>query len=298
MTMDISFLIVNYFTAELVRDLVESIRKNISAYTYQILIADNSGSESQKAMLDSLSDENTRVYYLDDNPGFVKANNYLAEIAGGRILILINPDTFLIDNSLEKLIFYFLKDEAAGIIGPCLLNDDETYQVSFHSFPYISGLIKEHLLLYRKNPYADYDRINETHECDVVKGACLIIKKEISDRLGLFDTDLVMYSEEVDLCYRTRLMGKKVIYCPEAKIVHLGERSSSQSRFTEYSLYHYYRSKFIFYRKHFSTSYYLLVKAILMLSLVEKAFLLFVFGRNVSSRMHWNVLQKIKKNSF
>ena len=130
-------------------------------------------------------------------------------------------------------------------------------------------------------------------ECDVVKGACLVMRREVAQIVDLFDKDLTMYSEETDLCYRIRRNGLKVIYFPEAKIIHYGEASSAKKEYSEYSLYHYYRSKLVFFRKNYRRTYFLLVKLILLSSLVEHGIVLFLVNKRRSSDLYFGVLKKI-----
>lgn len=289
----ISFLVVNYHTSDYVLNLVHSLKQFILKLDYEVLIFDNSEDSSEYQNLLSIQSTNIRIYKDQNNIGFVRANNYLFEKADGDFIILINPDTILIDESLIDLIKFIVINKSIAVAGPQLLNDDYSYQVSFFQFPCFKTLIKEHIFLYRKNPYKYDSKNSQSRYCDVVKGACLVVNKKIWKENLVFDDSFVMYSEEVDLCKRVQLKGLKTYYFAEAKIIHYGEKSSSLNLASEYSLYNYYRSRLLFFHKYNSKIYYNSVKIILVISLIEKSILLFLLMRFKNSKLHLKVLMKI-----
>jgi GT2 family glycosyltransferase len=292
----VSFLIVNYQTAEFISVLVDSIKKNIHRYVYEILIYDNSCTLDQLTKLFELQNSVIKVYPSDDNIGFVRANNFLFKKAQHNIIVLINPDARLIDDSFEKLLDMIQSSHGIGAAGPMLLNGDESYQVSFYKFPNLVTLIQEHILLLWRDPYAYRTDYTLPQECDVIKGACLVLRREVLKGDCIFDEDYVMFSEEVDLCWRLKEQELKNYYYPIAKIVHYGEKSSRKETISDYVLYHYYKSKFIFFKKHYSWLYYTLVKCILMISLMEKVILLRVALQRWNSTRHYRVLIKLFKD--
>ncbi|MEM4260708.1 MAG: glycosyltransferase family 2 protein [Candidatus Woesearchaeota archaeon] len=288
----ISFLIVNYHTAECITLLVDSIKENIHKYVYEILIYDNSCTLDQTTKLLSLRNNTIKVYFSEENIGFVRANNFLLKQAQYEIIILINPDTKLIDNSLEHLLDMIQSSHGIGAVGPMLLNDDNSYQVSFFKFPNLITLIQEHILLFR-DPYSYSTDHTTQQECDVIRGACLVFKKECLKENYIFDEDYVMFSEEVDLCWRLKKQGFKNYYYPFTKIIHYGGKSSNRKEISDYVLYHYYRSKLIFFKKHHSRLYYTLVKCVLIISLIEKVILLFIVLKTWNSIRHYKVLKTL-----
>ena len=289
----VTFIVVNYFTADLVVKLVESIELYFKNYTYEILVGNNSCSDDENRMLAKLQSKTCQIFQFSDNHGFVKANNVLFEQSKGEIVILINPDAVLLDSGIEKIVKMLIEDAAIGVMGPKLLNDDLSYQVSFYKFPTMLGLIREHILLSKKHAYEYAADIDTVQDVEVIKGACLCFNRECITDGYLFDENLIMYSEEVDLCHRVYNSGKRNIYFPEVEVLHYGEKSSSQKEYSEYSLFHYYRSKFIYFKKYSGAAGYACIAAILIMSLIEKSMLLFVFGKRGSAKMHFHVLRKI-----
>ena len=289
----ISFLIVNFFTAKLVVELLESIEKNIRRYEYEILVFDNSCNLAEREVLESCKFDKATFFFSEENKGFVGGNNYLYKKANNELLVLLNPDTRLIDNSLENLFDYVEVHRNVGVAGPMLLNEDQSYQIDHYRFPTLTGLMVEHFFFSLRNPYIYSTNNREVQECDVIKGACLVIRKDIANLVGLFDAAFMMYSEEVDLCYRLVQSGMKNLYFPLARVVHYGEGSTSQERFSEFSVYHYHRSKLIYFRKHFGPVYYWAVIFVILISLCEKSTIFLMFGKVRSARINFNVLKRL-----
>jgi len=294
--MKVSFLIVNYFTAEYVSNLINSIKEHISKYNFEILILDNSCDTTQWKLLSYLASYQIKIFNLKKNLGFTKGNNFLYSKSNGEIITIINPDSFLIDDSLELLFDFLSVSQNIGAIGPKLLNEDKTYQISYYKFPTLLSLLLEHIFLFF-NPYKYKKETTEIFECDVIKGACLVLKQDTIKQNGLFDEKFFMYSEEIDLCKRLIKSGKRNYYFPDAQIVHAGKKSSSQKEFSEFSLYHYHRSKIMYFLKYNGKLFGLLVKIILLISLIEKTVILFLVNKKFSSKIHWNVLKKIIGNN-
>ncbi len=294
----ISFLIVNYFASGFIEPLVQSIFDFIKEFEIEILISDNSSDLNEKDRLDKIKIKYSgiNIFYQQQNIGFVKANNYLFCRAEGEIIILLNPDTLLIDNSILKIIRLILDNPGISLAGPKLLNYDKTYQTSFFKFPTLSTLIKEHILLYKGNVYAYNTDINKVTDCDVVKGACMVFKKSLIEENKIFDEDYIMYSEETDFCMKLKRKNKRVVYFPETKILHYGEKSTSENNLTEYVLYNYYRSKFIFFAKYYNKKIFFTVRMILFFSLLEKSVLLYLFNKKRSAKLYFNVYLKLRKD--
>ena len=293
----ISFLIVNYYTFEYVKKLTESINCHILEFDYEILISDNSCNVVEKNKIESLANSYIKIFIADKNYGFVKSNNYLSKKAMGDLLVLINPDTLLIDKSLENIFNYLFEHVDIAVAGPMLLNEDMSYQISFFKFPNLISLFKEHILLFPSNVYAYKTDYKKKQYCNVIKGACLIIKSNFLTNGQVFDENFIMYSEETELCLRIQRLGKKVLYYPDAKIIHYGEKSTSQKIANEYSLFHYYRSKLIFLKKYYKKNKMNFARLILFSSLIEKSIILYIFNKKENSKIHFSVFKKLIRNA-
>ncbi len=286
----ISFLIVNYHTAPLVVTLVGTIRTFIKKYRYEILICDNSADMDERLQLGGITDEQCRLVIPEGNIGFVAANNLLVREANNDIIVLINPDTLLIDASLELLCDYLAAHHEIGAAGPMLLNGDGTYQTDHYRFPTLRTLAQEHLL-FGSNPYVYADEAKGPQQCDVVKGACLAVRRAVVEMHGLFDPDIVMYSEEVGLCCRLTHRGLPSVYFPDARIVHYGEVSSAQA--SMYAVHHYNRSKILFWKHYHTTIEAGCARYIIYLSLLEKSIVLVLAGKWRSARINAAALRLV-----
>lgn len=292
----VSFLVVNYFTACLVSELIASIHLNIKRCTYEILICDNSCDANEKEILHRLQNSRVKVFYPTENIGFVRASNFLSAQASYDILVLLNPDSILIDTSLEDLFYYIISKTDIGACGPMLINADGSYQVSFYRFFSFVTLCKEHLLFWVKHAYRYPIQPKEPFECDVIKGACLVIRKTVAQKVGLFDEAFIMYSEEVDLCYRLKKLGYHNWYYPQARIIHYGEQSSQRQESSEYTLYHYYRSKLIFFSKHWNSISRCAAYSVIFFSLIEKSLIFLILFKFRASRLHFRVWKLLLNN--
>jgi len=287
----ISFLIVNYKTEEMVCELIKSIKNYIKKYKYEILIFDNS--YSKNSIINSVQDSNVQVFNVEKNIGFVKANNILFQNSKGDIVVLLNSDTLLINDSLEKIFDFLVMNGNLGIVGPKLLNADLTYQESFYRFPTLITTICELIFLSKKAYDYKFD-INEIQDVDVIKGACIIFNREILKDESPFDESFEMYSEEVDLCFRVKKKGYKNIYYPFSQVIHFGGVSSNYDDKTIfYTNYNYYKSKRLFFKKHKSKYQFFLYDLIIFCSLIERVFIFFIIFRFSKSAFFLKILMKI-----
>ncbi|MEM4396987.1 MAG: glycosyltransferase family 2 protein [Candidatus Woesearchaeota archaeon] len=286
-----SFLIVNYKTENLTINLIESIKKYLKRIEYEILVFDNSPDESKKLKL--IQNKNVFLFSLNSNIGFVKANNFLFRKSKGDLIILINNDVLLIDDSLEKLINYLQVNSELGAVGPMLLNTDGSYQVSFYKFPNLWSSFKELVLLQKKDPYQYKTNIHEVQTCDVVKGACLVLRRDIIKDDFIFDEDYEMFSEEVDLCLRLKKKGFKNVYFPHCRVIHFGGASSNLDENTlKYITYNYYRSKLILFKKHYSKLHYVILKGLIYISLIERILIFSILHKFKQVRIFSHTLIK------
>ena len=288
----VSFIIVNFFTASFVLKLIKSIETFITTCEYEILIFDNSNDGRERSILDSIQHAHLKVFDSGENIGYVRANNYLALQAQHDVLVLLNPDTLLVDSSMERLFAHISAAGDIGAMGPMLLNEDNSYQISFFRFPSLHTVVLEHIF-FQEGAYAYRTPIETSQDCDVVKGACLVVKRSALAGDSVFDNEFEMYSEEVDLCKRLKNAGLRTVYYPDARVIHYGERSSRQRQFTRYSVFHYYKSKLLYFRKHHSWILYSLIRCILFVSLLEKSIILLLAGRRFSSAIHAHVLKRL-----
>jgi N-acetylglucosaminyl-diphospho-decaprenol L-rhamnosyltransferase len=232
---DLSIIVVNWNSAEFVRRCVDSIREHTTGLTYEILVVDNASFDGCDLVLKKHAPEVTYIQ-CDENLGFAKANNRAFQASCGTSILFLNPDTEIVGPAISLLHRALQQLSTAGAVGARLLNGDGSLQTScIQSFPTIlnQALNSEYLrrkwpgsVLWGTQPFLhDHGRAEEV---EGISGACLMIKRDIFNRIGGFSEDYFMYAEDMDLCYKVQKAGYKNYYVPDAEVIHLGGSSSKQ----------------------------------------------------------------------
>jgi GT2 family glycosyltransferase len=230
----ISVIVVSFNTRQLLKRCLDSIRESSGTLPYEIIVVDSGSSDDS---VDYLKREFPEVTLIEstENIGFAKANNIGFGKASGQYVVLLNSDAFLVGNSLVAAVELMDRHPDVGLAGGRLIGEDGNWQPSARSYPSIwndfltlSGLADR----YRRSrifgrPDMTYIDQNRDLYCDWVPGAFTIIRKEIIERIGLFDERFFLYFEEVDLCKRMRKAGWKIVYWPAITVIHIGGASTS-----------------------------------------------------------------------
>lgn len=234
---ELSIIIVNFNTPELVYDCIASIQEWLSV-SYQIIVVDNGS--TTKLEPSRLPKECTYLE-LPENCGFGAGNNAGAKQATGKYLWLLNSDTVLVDKSTVHLVRFLDGHPEVGIVSPYLFNNGHLqpdFYASFQSF--------KTLLLRNARPALETKA--KYQPVDLVVGAALMIRRTLFEQLGGFDENFFMYLEDDDLCLRAKQAGYSTVLLPSANIIHLQGQSIDQSASRKN---YYYRSQDYFWRKHY-----------------------------------------------
>lgn len=270
----LSIIIVNYNVKEFVKNLLYSLEKALSSFSSEIIIVDNASSDGS---VDDIKSKfpNVTLIANEKNVGFGKANNQGLEIAEGKFIVLLNPDTIVREDTFTKLIEFMENNNDAGMVTCKVLNPDGTLQLAcrrsfpgpWTSFTKVTGLSKlfpKSRLFARYNlTYLDENKVNEV---DAVSGSFMMFKKEVYEKVGGFDPRFFMYGEDLDLCYRVKSNGYKVYYVPVTEIIHYKGESTKRSSLDETKIF--YEAMHLFVEKHFSSSF--LVEFILRSAIVAR----------------------------
>ncbi len=237
----ISVIIVNYNTKDLLRNLLNSLKKFFQGE--KVILVDNASSDDS---VDMASHEFPWVSLIanKDNVGFARANNQAMDIARGDVFVLINSDAELIDDSLKQAVSMVTNNKDYGLIGCKLLNSNTSTQFSVGRFPGIlytllsnTGLglllpanLKSKLFAGR---YFDYTKQSEV---DWVMGACMIVRKDVYKQIGGLNTGYFMFGEDMEWCYRIRNSGYKILYTPSSQVKHHFNKSGSSGAAKRYEL--------------------------------------------------------------
>ncbi len=244
---DLSVVIVNWKVRGLVAALLESIELETSGIVYEIFVVDNASGDGIENVVAAFRRKHPRADLTfiqnGDNLGFAAANNIAIRLSKGRVVVLLNPDTEVKDGALQKMVAWMDAHPDAGIAGPRLLNADGTTQPSVRRFPMLLDqiliLLKIHHLLPSLPPFkhyfaADFDYEKE-QDVDQVMGAAFFVRREVFDRIGLFDERFFIWFEEVDFCKRAAAF--LVSYVPSVRILHRGGQSFAQAMTLTKQLY-------------------------------------------------------------
>jgi len=236
---DLSIIIVNWNTRELLKNCLDSIFQTTGDLAVEVWAVDNG---SQDGSVELVKEHYSHVKLIENstNRGFSAANNQALARATGRYSLLLNSDTEVQPGALAHLVEKMDSEPNLGAVGPQLLNPDGSIQPSYgiflsfwSEFLFQTFLFKvvptSYVIGQRIKPAQRYAYQHE-HYVDWVSGAALMIRTTLAQEQGLmFDENIFMYAEDVDLCYRIRAQGYQIKYCPQGKVIHLISASSHRN---------------------------------------------------------------------
>ncbi len=258
--MDLSIVIINHNTKALTNQTINSVLNGTDGLDYEIIVVDNSDKSDEFYFSDR---DNIKVISGVENKGFGNACNIGASKAKGEYLLFLNSDTIVENEAIYKSLIYLKSNKDIGILGIKTFLEDGTFDNGCkRGFPtpmtalyYFLGFDKKHP---ENRKYGAYHQTfidnNKTSEVDAVSGAFMIIKKQLYDELGGFDEAFFMYGEDLDICYRAKEKGYKVVYFADAFITHLKGQSGLHKK-SKNVIYHFHKSMQIFYDKHYKKNY-------------------------------------------
>ncbi|MBI4670610.1 MAG: glycosyltransferase family 2 protein [Chloroflexi bacterium] len=283
--LDISFILVSWNVRELLKRALEAILADAAAANCvaEIIVVDNASRDGTVEMLRA-DFPHVHVIANTENVGFTRGNNQgltatasgqygtnavsfpspATAAASGRYIFLLNPDTELLPGALRALLDYMDAPENArvGIVGPQLVYADGSLQSSRRRFPKFSTALFESTKLeqwfpnnslitdYRLRPNSVREMTDDstTQDVDWVVGAAMFVRRAVYEQIGGFDERFFMYSEELDWCYRAKQAGWRVVYFPNARVLH-HEGKSSEQVIAQRDIY-FHSSKVRYFKKH------------------------------------------------
>ncbi|UCG23142.1 MAG: glycosyltransferase family 2 protein [Chloroflexota bacterium] len=234
-TLDLSIIIVSWNVRELLADCLRSVDENRGRLDLEVIVVDSASNDGSP---ETVRDEFpwVRLHACPENVGFPRGNNLAMRMAYGRYLLLLNPDTVVLDDALTQMLTYLEDHKDVGVVGGQLLNADGTIQSSRRRFPTLITAVFESTWLQSHAPtdvlrrfYMEDIADDMSVEVDWLVGACLMVRREVILDVGLMDEAYFMYSEELDWCRRIKEAGWRIVYLPAAHIVHYIGQSSDQA---------------------------------------------------------------------
>ncbi len=262
----VSIIIVNWNTRDILRECLASIAHE-TRLPHEIIVVDNASSDGSPEMV---ADEFPQVRLIanTENLGFATANNQGLEIATGAKLLLLNPDTIILDHAIDVMSAWLDAHPDVGCVGCQVFEDPETIQLTCFADPGpLSLAVIEFGLkrLFTWPEYGGWDRTTQ-RDVDVVSGMFMLVPRPVFEEVGSLDDAFFIYSEEADWCRRIRNVGKRCVFAPEARILHLEGGSKSTAQIKSRMYVQKQKSKTIYARKHYGRSGELITRAIFLSS--------------------------------
>jgi len=250
--MDLSIVIVNFNACPYLRRCLESLYA-CSPDPPEIVVVDNGSRDGSVAMVRK---EFPKVRLLEsrENLGFSAANNWGMRESRGAFILFLNPDVEVKPHGLERMRDFMQRHPEVGILGPRLIYPDGRFQLSAGRLPSLWQEFWDRWLYRRLERHRGFllrqveRRFARIREVEWVTGACFLARRSVLEAVGGFDEHLFMYFEDKDLCKRVREAGYRVVYFPEATVVHLKAGSSGKSPQELDAIYR--QSQRYYYRKH------------------------------------------------
>ena len=241
--LDVSIIIVNWNTAKLLIQCLDSIYKTGSRYSFEVIVVDN-GSRDDSVTLVARQFPSVVLIRNNENLGFARANNQGLSVGKGRYFMLLNSDTIVLQGAIDALIQVADAHPKLGVVGPTLLNMNGTVQKSWSSFPsFISELLGRNFRIRRPVP----NQVN-AYDVDWIMGACMLVRTETIADVGVLDDDYFFYAEELDWCFRMKRKNWSIWYITDAEIYHLGGGSTNRGSLAQ--LARLYQGKLIYFNKY------------------------------------------------
>jgi N-acetylglucosaminyl-diphospho-decaprenol L-rhamnosyltransferase len=294
---ELSVLVVTYRNPEVIRACLASIYEQTRGCTLEVIVVDN---DSGDATADIVEREfpQVRLVRSERNRGFAAATNLAASIARGEHLVLLNPDTMIIDRALDRLLAFARSQPEPGLYGGRTVGPEGALDprscwgapTLWSTFCFGSGLstLLARSAVFDPESLGPWER-DTVRDVGVVTGCLLLTSRETWDSLGGFDERFFMYGEDVDLSLRARQGGLRVCICPQATVIHLVGTSTATSA-TKMEMV--MRGKAAIIRKHWRQPQRALGLALLRLGVLQRAML----GRGRSHPTFWSALWRSRRS--
>jgi N-acetylglucosaminyl-diphospho-decaprenol L-rhamnosyltransferase len=245
---DLSIVLVCWNNKKYIEPCLHSIFNGGLQCSYDVIVVDNGSVDGSQALLRKKFPQ-VKIIQNDQNVGLGRASNQGIEATQGKYVLLLNNDTLVNGHSLDAMIKFLNGHLVVGAVGGKLLNPDGSIQSCYYEF---STLTEEFLIATRlrkllRSGYPANIKDEKIRAVDWISSACLMLRREALNHIGLLDEEYFIYSDEADLQYRLKKAGWQVYYLPDSTTIHYGGRSMDRWRKRKMV----YRGKMLFYRKHY-----------------------------------------------
>ena len=238
----VSIITVNFNHKYFPKLQVEAIEKSVCDFTYEIVYVDNASTDpiSVGFLEQAERDRRLKLVKSPANVGFAGGNNLAVKNASGEIIFILNPDTAVKSDTLQKMVSYLEAHPKIGILGPQLVYSDGTIQESCRrDMSFLDLIIKRTFLRFlpvfrgRVQKYLMNDfKHDKTQNVELITGAAMMLPRDVFEKVGGFDDRYFLFMEDFDLCKEVRKAGYSVTYFPDAQIEHYHKRLSGGNFFS------------------------------------------------------------------
>lgn len=264
---DASVIVVSYNTKALTLACLASIRRFTAGLAHSVIVVDNASTDGSA---DAIADQYPDVTLIrsDRNLGFSGGVNAGLAVNDSEFVILFNSDAYLIDNAFAAMVDFARAHPEAGGVGCRVMNEDRTHQPTAARFPHLWLDFSDHVLRplgvlprsWQAN-CVDATDYREPVETDWLSGSCALYRRRAIAEAGGIDDAFFLGEEDIDLGWRLKARGWRVMYMPFPGVVHLGGRSRAMSAT---SAGYFFGGRYLFYKKHHSAAYAGLFRSVLL----------------------------------
>jgi GT2 family glycosyltransferase len=271
--LDVSVVIVSWNTRDILRGCLRSVFEQTQDVSFKVIVVDNNSHDGSAEMVRA---EFPTVKLISNakNRGFAAACNQGMQAGSARYILLLNPDTVVLDDAISRCVRYADLQPDVGVVGCQVLENENRITPTGFSFPSplnvflaLSGLSRAfpHSRLFGRPELSWWDRHSE-RDVDVVTGMFMLVRREAIAQVGLMDEAYFVYSEEADWCYRFSQAGWRRVFTPSARIVHLDGGAKSTKQASKKMFVQLQKSAMIYHRKNLGLASSWLLKLIYIAS--------------------------------
>jgi GT2 family glycosyltransferase len=246
--LDLSIVLVCWNNKDYLGPCLESLYQSNLGSSFEVIAVDNGSTDGSQEMLHEKFPD-VKLIQNDHNLGLGKASNQGIQVSSGEFILLLNNDTLVNKKAIEAMVALMRTNKDAGAVGGKLLNEDRTFQSGYGRF---STLWEEFLITIRVGEllwdgYPLHFDSNNIKQVSWMSSACLLVRREALNQIGLLNEEYFIYGDETDLQYRMKKAGWKAFYIPDATTIHYGGRSMDRWKRRRMV----YRGKMLFYKKNY-----------------------------------------------
>lgn len=259
---DLTISIVTQDNKQQLKECLDSIYASCKGLSYEIFVVDNNSSDGTRGYISNMH-SNVKWIVNERKESFAHNHNSILKVAKGEYIVILNDDTVILDSAFIKMANYLREKPGIGLMGPRMVTKDKAYQQSAFRFPTLADLFANYF--FNKitaeskftSLYKSIEHKTKPTEADWLLGACLFFPRQTINNIGYLDESFsYAYMEDTDFSKRTKNAGLKVVYYPEAEIIHHGAQTTQKRELFMKKIL--YKNRLKFFKKHNGYFYYML----------------------------------------